>query len=59
MRDVYVFISLRPSLIIAIKPITADIDLPELPNKPITNTAWVRARICKLQKSVHSTRSRK
>ena len=24
---------------------------------PITNTAWVRARICKLQKRVHSTRS--
>ena len=33
-----------------------------LPNKsynPITNTAWVRARLCKLQKRVHSTRSRK
>ena len=25
--------------------------------KPITNTAWVRARLCKLQKGVHSTRS--
>jgi len=27
--------------------------------KPITNTAWVRAQLCKLQKSVHSTRNRK
>jgi hypothetical protein len=27
--------------------------------KPITNTAWVRAQLCKLQKRVHSTRSRK
>ena len=27
--------------------------------KPITNTAWVRAQLCKLQKTVHSTRSRK
>jgi hypothetical protein len=27
--------------------------------KPITNTAWVRAPICKLQKRVHSIRSRK
>jgi len=26
---------------------------------PITNTTWVRARLCKLQKRVHSTRSRK
>jgi hypothetical protein len=26
--------------------------------KPITNTAWLRARRCKLQKRVHSTRSR-
>jgi len=25
----------------------------------LTNTAWVRARICKLQKRVHSTRSHK
>jgi hypothetical protein len=25
--------------------------------KPITNTAWVRAQLCKLQKRVHSTRS--
>jgi hypothetical protein len=23
--------------------------------KPITNTAWVRAQLCKLQKRVHST----
>jgi hypothetical protein len=27
--------------------------------KPITNTAWVRSQLCKLQKRVHSTRSRK
>jgi hypothetical protein len=27
--------------------------------KPITNTAWVRAQLCKLQKRVHSTHSRK
>jgi hypothetical protein len=27
--------------------------------KPIANTAWVRARLCKLQKRVHSIRSRK
>jgi len=27
--------------------------------KPITNMAWVRAQLCKLQKTVHSTRSRK
>jgi len=36
--------------------------LNELTNnsyKPITNTVWVRARVCKLQKRVHSTRSRK
>jgi hypothetical protein len=26
---------------------------------PITNTACVRTRLCKLQKRVHSTRSRK
>jgi len=26
--------------------------------KPITNTAWIRARLCKLQKRLHSTRSR-
>jgi enoyl-CoA hydratase/carnithine racemase len=30
-----------------------------LKKKPITNTAWVRARLCKLQKRVHSTRIRK
>ena len=29
MRDVYVFITLRPSFIIVIKPITADIDLTQ------------------------------
>ena len=27
--------------------------------KPITNTAWVHARLCKLQKRVHLTLSRK
>jgi hypothetical protein len=27
--------------------------------KPITNTAWVRAQLCKLQKMVHSIRSSK
>jgi len=27
------------------------------PGWPITNTAWVRAQFCKLQKRVHSTRS--
>jgi len=27
--------------------------------KPIINTVWVRARLCKLQKRVHSTHSRK
>jgi len=27
--------------------------------KPITNTVWVRSQLCKLQKMVHSTRSRK
>jgi hypothetical protein len=26
-------------------------------DKPITNMAWVRAWLCKLQKRVHSTRS--
>ena len=34
----------------------------ELPNnlyRHITNTAWVRIRLCKLQKGMHSTRSRK
>ena len=29
--------------------------LPNNSNKPITNTAWVRAQLCKLQKRVHST----
>jgi len=33
--------------------------LPNNSCKPITNMAWVRARLCKLQKRVHSTRSRK
>jgi hypothetical protein len=27
--------------------------------KPFTNTVWVRARLCKLQKRVHLTHSRK
>jgi len=27
--------------------------------KSISNTAWVRSRLCKLQKKVHSIRSRK
>jgi hypothetical protein len=27
--------------------------------KPITNTVWVRTQLCKLQKRVLSTRSRK
>jgi len=27
--------------------------------KPITNTVWGRTRLCKLQKRMHSTRSRK
>jgi len=27
--------------------------------KPITNTAWVRVQLCKLQNRMHSTRSRK
>jgi len=35
------------------------IGLPNNSYKPITNTAWVRAWLCKLQKSVHSTRTRK
>jgi hypothetical protein len=33
--------------------------IQQLSYKPITNTAWVRAPICKLQKRVHSTRSHK
>ena len=35
------------------------VGLPNNSYKPITNTAWVRARLCKLQKRVHSARSRK
>jgi hypothetical protein len=35
------------------------VGLPNNSYKPITNTAWVRARLCKLKKRVHSTRSRK
>ena len=35
------------------------VGLPNNSYKPITNTAWVRARLCKLQNKVHSTRSRK
>jgi hypothetical protein len=31
------------------------VGLPSNSYKPITNTAWVRARLCKLQKRVHST----
>jgi hypothetical protein len=31
------------------------VGLPNNSNKPIANTAWVRARLCKLQKKVHST----
>jgi hypothetical protein len=33
------------------------VGVPNNSYKPITNTAWVRARLCKLQKRVHSTRS--
>jgi hypothetical protein len=33
------------------------IDANKVRNKPITNTAWLRAQLCKLQKRVHSTRS--
>ena len=35
------------------------IGLPNNSYKPITNRAWVRARLCKLQKRVHPTRNRK
>jgi hypothetical protein len=35
------------------------VGLPNNSYKPNTNTAWVRVRLCKLQKRVHSTRSRK
>ena len=31
------------------------VELPNNSYKPITNTAWVRARLCKLQKRVHSS----
>jgi hypothetical protein len=31
------------------------VGLPNNSYKPITNTAWVRARLCTLQKKVHST----
>ena len=33
------------------------VGLPSNSYKPITNTVWVRSRLCRLQKSVHSTRS--
>jgi hypothetical protein len=33
--------------------------LPSNSCKPITDMAWVGAQLCKLQKSVHSTRSSK
>ena len=33
--------------------------LPNNSYMPITNTVWVRARLCKLQKRVHSTHSHK
>ena len=32
------------------------VGLPNNSYKPITNTAWVRSRLCKLQKRMHSTR---
>jgi len=36
------------------------VGLPNNSHKPNTNTAWVRARLCKLPaKRVHSTHSRK
>jgi hypothetical protein len=35
------------------------VGLPSSAYKPITNMAWVRSRLGKLQKRVHSTRSRK
>jgi hypothetical protein len=35
------------------------VGLPNNSYKPITNTAWLRARLCKLQKRVHLTSSRK
>ena len=33
------------------------VGLNNTPYKHITNTAWVRARLCKLQKTVHWTRT--
>ena len=33
------------------------VGLPNNSHKSITNTAWVRSRVCKSQKRVHSTRS--
>ena len=35
------------------------VGVPNNSYKPITNTAWVCARLCKLQKRVHSTRTDK
>jgi hypothetical protein len=35
------------------------VGLPNNSYKSITNMAWDRTRLCKLQKRVHSTRSRK
>ena len=35
------------------------VGLPNNSYKPITNTAWVHTRLCKLQKRVHATHSRK
>jgi hypothetical protein len=34
------------------------VGLPNNSYKPITNTAWVRTRLCNLQKRVHSTRDK-
>jgi len=41
---------------------TIHLQWPGLPNnsyKPVINTAWVRSRLCILQKRVHSTRDSK
>ena len=35
------------------------VGLPNNSYKPITNTAWFRTQLCKLQKRVHSTHSDK
>ena len=35
------------------------VELPHNSYRPITNALWVHARLCKLHKRVHSTRSRK